>query len=121
MSPRKALSVCSRPGCSELSAGGRCAKCRREADQARGNRHERGYGYDHETRFRAGTLAKDPVCVLCRSAPSTVADHHPLDRRELVARDMDPNDPAHGRGLCASCHGKATQANLGQRGGWNAR
>ncbi|MEU6709988.1 hypothetical protein ABZ897_00800 [Nonomuraea sp. NPDC046802] len=53
--------------------------------------------------------------------PSTVADHHPLSRRELVARGLDPDDPQYGRGLCTSCHGKETAANPEQAGGWNRR
>lgn len=118
---RKSLTVCSTPGCAALTDGGRCSDCRREAEQARGSASQRGYGHRHETRFRQAVLAKHPVCVLCGLQPSTVADHHPLSRRELVARGMDADDPQHGRGLCASCHGKATQANEGQRGGWNAR
>lgn len=115
------LTVCSRPGCASLTPSGRCDGCKREAEHARGSASQRGYGSRHRDRFRKGTLAKHPVCVLCETAPSTVADHHPLDRRELVRQGLDPNDPQHGRGLCASCHGKATQANPAQRGGWNAR
>jgi 5-methylcytosine-specific restriction enzyme A len=49
-------------------------------------------------------LERDPICVICGIAPATVADHYPLSRKELVARGMDPNDPAHGRGLCKPCH-----------------
>ena len=118
---RKSLTVCSTPGCAALTDGGRCSDCRRQAEQARGSASQRGYGRTHENRFRKGVLARDPVCRLCGQAHSTVADHWPLSRRELVAQRMDADDPQHGRGLCASCHGKATQANEGQRGGWNAR
>jgi 5-methylcytosine-specific restriction protein A len=50
---------------------------------------------------------------------STVADHWPVDRRELVARGMNPDDPSGGRGLCASCHGKETA--IHQPGGWANR
>lgn len=68
-------------------------------------------------------LARDPNCVLClqadRTEPATVADHYPRSRRELVERGLDPDDPQHGRGLCSSCHGRATAQH--QPGGWNAR
>ncbi len=88
-------------------------------DAARGSTGARGYGggSKHRRRFRPAVLARDPVCVLCRRAASCVADHWPLSRRELVARGMDPDDPAHGRGLCTSCHNRST-ARL-QPGGWH--
>ncbi|WP_228637251.1 hypothetical protein [Microtetraspora sp. AC03309] len=47
-----------------------------------------------------------------------MADHWPLDRRELVRRSLDPDDPKHGRGLCKSCHDGSTAQR--QPGGWNA-
>ena len=69
------------------------ASHRREAEQRRGSARQRGYGKGHETRFRPGVLARDPVCVLCGQAPSVHADHWPLGRRELTARGLDPDDP----------------------------
>ena len=54
--------------------------------------------------------------MLCGQV-ATVADHYPDDRRALVAKGLDPNDPDHGRGLCASCHSKETAKF--QPGGWN--
>lgn len=67
--------------------------------------------------FREGVLARDPICKVCRRAPSTVADHFPLSRRELVAAGLDADDPERGRGLCKPCHDRET-ARL-QPGGWN--
>lgn len=120
MSPRKAWSVCSTPGCAALTSGGRCDACKREAEKRRGSASRRGYGHEHETRFRKGVLARDPVCTMpgC-TEPSTDADHYPLDRKELVRRGFDPNDPRHGRGLCGTHHKQET-GRL-QPGGWNAR
>ena len=112
--PAKPLGRC--PVCGRRSSG-RCESCAAAAERARGSAASRGYGTQHEARFRRRVLTRDPVCVLCRRALSTVADHFPLSRRELVAAGMDPNDPRHGRGLCARCHSKAT-AEL-QPGGWN--
>lgn len=89
----------------------------RLADRARGTAEQRGYGRAHR-RFRKAVLAKDPICVRCGKAPSTVADHYPLSMRELVARGMNPYDPDCGRGLCASCHGSETATH--QPGGWHA-
>lgn len=121
MSPRRALTTCSTVGCPNLTESGRCADCRTTAEQHRGSARQRGYGTRHERRFRKPVLDRDVVCVLCRTALAAVADHWPLSRRELTDRGMDPNDPRHGRGLCASCHSHATATNPDQAGGWNAR
>jgi len=63
-------------------------------------------------------LDRDPICVLCRLAASTVADHYPRSRRELIAAGDDPNDPACGRGLCKRCHDRSTARE--QPGGWHS-
>lgn len=104
------LRVCSVPGCPVLCPGGKCPGCAKDADKARGTRQQRGYGQEHIKRFREGVLARDPICVICYSAPSTVADHYPLDKRELIEAGMDDHDPKHGRGLCAVCHNRHTAA-----------
>jgi 5-methylcytosine-specific restriction protein A len=51
--------------------------------------------------------------------PSQHADHHPLSRRELVERGLNPDDPKHGRGLCHAHHSSETSQH--QPGGWNLR
>jgi len=108
------------PSCKRLHPGtGQCALCRTRNDRARGTAARRGYTGPHRSRFRPGVLAKHPTCVLCRQQPSTVADHWPLSRRELVTRGLDPDNPANGRGLCAPCHGQHTAR--AQPGGWNDR
>ncbi|MBM9621016.1 holin [Streptomyces zhihengii] len=117
MARRRALTVCSRPGCPNLTPTGRCPACRQHAEQQRGTARQRGYDTEHETRFRRAVLARDPVCVICHAAPSVHADHHPIDRRTLAANGHDPNDPAHGRGTCAPCHSAETARH--QPGGWN--
>lgn len=122
--PTKPGSRC--PVCKRIHSGtGKCLTCRgevrRAGDRARGSAAARGYGAEHRERFRVEVLRRDPVCVLCRRRLSTVADHWPLSRRELVMAGLDPNDWRHGRGLCASCHGVETAANPKQRGGWNRR
>ena len=43
-----ALKVCSQPGCPRLQSETRCAEHRREREQARGSRQQRGYGRAHE-------------------------------------------------------------------------
>lgn len=124
----RALKVCSRPGCPNLTDKGRCDDCRKTADKARGTATERGYDEAHRRRFRAGVLRKHPLCQ-CDQADqhghgqrcyraSEHADHWPLSRRELVERGLDPNDPERGRGLCHRCHSGETAAH--QPGGWHA-
>ncbi len=110
------MKVCSTPRCPTLVTAGRCPKCEAEAEARRGSASQRGYTSAGHRRFRTAVLRRDPLCVLCQ-APSTVADHHPLSRRELVEQGLNPNDPECGRGLCASCHGKETGRH--QPGGWN--
>lgn len=106
-----------------ISAGSKCDACAKAAarrhDKARGSSTERGYTGRGHKRFRAGVLERDPICVLCRQAWANVADHYPLSRKELVTQGLDPNDPAHGRGLCKPCHDRSTAEH--QPGGWNVR
>lgn len=94
----------------------RCEGCDRAADRARG---DRGYGSRGHRLFREAVLARDPMCKVCGRAWSTVADHHPIARRDLVDMGRDPDDPSAGRGLCKGCHDRET-ARL-QPGGWNLR
>jgi 5-methylcytosine-specific restriction protein A len=106
-----------------VAAGMPCPSCATRAqqasDQARGSYRQRGYGRLHRTRFRPAVLERDPVCVLCELRLATVADHYPLSRRQLVEAGKDPDDPAHGRGLCTQCDRKQTAQR--QPGGWNDR
>jgi 5-methylcytosine-specific restriction protein A len=130
MPRRTGWRVCSVPGCPEFSQGGRCPEHRSEAEQRRGTARQRGYGKQHEQRFRPAVLARDPLCVCTEESHghgtpcaqrSVHADHWPLSRRELEAQGKDPDDPANGRGLCTSCHSKETANNPDQQGGWNRR
>jgi 5-methylcytosine-specific restriction protein A len=116
---RRALKVCSKSGCPELVESGRCVEHRRLDDRARGTASERGYNSAGHRRFRRAVLLRDPICVSCATASSTVADHYPTSRRDLVVAGLDPNAPERGRGMCKSCHDKATATN--QPGGFNAR
>lgn len=113
------MRVCSVSGCPNLypsTEGSRCVTHRRAASNARG---DRGYGTAGHKRFRRQVLERDPVCVLCGLQFSSVADHHPMSRKELIERGLDPNDPKHGRGLDKRCHDRETAKN--QPGGFNAR
>ena len=117
------------PSCSEPTrAAGRCADCTRNAEQQRGTFRQRGYGRQHDTRFKRGVLRRDPTCTCTTTQHghpvpcgqrSTDADHWPRDRRQLIADGADADDPRHGRGLCHRCHSRETA--LHQPGGWNRR
>lgn len=115
------MKKCNQPGCPRLvdKGTGKCEPHRRQAEARRGSSTARGYGTEHRTRFREGVLARDPICVECHRRPSKHADHYPHSREDLIALGLDPNDPAHGRGLCHPCHSAETARN--QPGGWNAQ
>lgn len=115
----KALKVCSRPGCPNLVASGRCEDCTRVAEAARGTAAERGY--DSRWRRRRAAFLRKPTNLFCRlcGAPSSVADHWPLSRKELVAAGVkDPDADELLRPLCTGCHNSETSKH--QPGGWNA-
>lgn len=123
--PKPRWRVCSVHGCPEYTQHGKCDEHRRQAEQQRGSARQRGYDRDHERRFRRPVLERDPTCVCTDTAhghgtpcglPTRHADHHPTDRRALVAAGLDPNDPKYGRGLCTSCHSRHTARE--QPGGW---
>ncbi len=112
--------ICSTPGCGAFTeGGGRCDEHKRAADKARGTSKERGYSTPGHRRFRRLVLRRDPICVICKTAPSSVADHYPVSRRDLVASGANPDDPNAGRGVCKPCHDRSTATTDGQRGGWN--
>lgn len=116
--PLPAKKVCSRCPAIVDQGVSMCPTCRAAADKAR-NAEPRGYSTTGHQTFRAGVLARDPICKLCGVRWATEADHYPMSRRELVDAGLDPDDSKHGRGLCHRCHSKETALN--QPGGWNRR
>ncbi len=111
------MKVCSVPGCPTPTDAGRCLTHRQQARVARVD--NKVYSTAGHAAFRAAVITRDPICTACHMAASTVADHHPHTRRELVALGLDPDAPQYGRGLCAPCHNKHTAAT--SPGGWNTR
>lgn len=113
--------VCSTSGCPHLvSSGSLCDECRKAKDKRR-TRGCNPYTSKAHRLARARVLARDPRCVcpgdgpdgcgrhhgIC-GAPSTIADHWPIERIELVEAGLDPNDPQRMRGLCKRCHDSKT-------------
>ncbi|WP_258563120.1 holin [Streptomyces phytophilus] len=117
--PSRAARRCTTSGCTGTPqpGSGKCTACQDRARRPRPSAAAQGYGAEHRDRFRAGVLARDPVCVVCRAAPSVHADHWPLSKRQLRAAGQDEHDPTHGRGLCPRCH--STETAEYQPGGWN--
>lgn len=125
--PRKSLTVCSVPSCPELCSGGRCNAHEREAEQARGSAYRRGYGGKAWQTSRDVVLKRDPLCV-CQDdghghdgrrcgERSSVSDHYPDERRDLVAAGVpDPDAPHRMRGCCSACHNRKT--GVTRPGGW---
>lgn len=111
------MRVCNVPGCPNPTEASRCATHRQQARAARVD--NKVYSSTGHAGFRATVLTRDPICVACHMAVSTVADHHPRTRRELIALNLNPDDPQHGRGLCAACHNKHTAHT--SPGGWHRR
>lgn len=119
--PSRPRTPCTTPGCTGRSdQGGRCDACRARrrigVDQARGTAADRGYGRRWRAR-RPDYLARHPRCALCGRA-STVPDHYPRSRRELVAAGvLDPDADEYLRPLCDPCHRAETARH--QPGGWH--
>lgn len=120
----RAMKPCSAPGCPELvPSGGREGRCPTHAGEARrrhyAKRDQRGGGSTKRWRnARALVLRRDPWCTCtdtrcdhgqrCYSS-STVADHWPRSKRELIdAGEPNPDAAEHMRGLCKPCHDRST-------------
>lgn len=116
----RARRVCSTPGCAALTEPGRsrCTSCTAAADRQRRPDGNPYASTAHRRGFRLAVLDRDPICVLCRLRLATIADHWPIERRDLVAAGLDPDDPERGRGLCKPCHDRSTATRT--PGGWAA-
>ncbi|RZU64925.1 5-methylcytosine-specific restriction protein A [Microterricola gilva] len=114
------MRVCSKHGCPTIYPASEGSRCKTHRQQARAARVDnKVYSSKGHRSFRSAVLTRDPICTSCELTLSTVADHYPLTRRELVDAGLNPNDPQHGRGLCANCHNTHTAAT--SPGGWNDR
>lgn len=103
--PRRAPTICARPGCPRLARGRYCPEHTRS--RARDDAARRGTaatrGYDRAWRkLRERILARDPVCRSCDKRPSSEVDH-------IVPKAEGGSDhPDNLQGLCKSCHSRKT-------------
>ncbi len=70
----KALKVCSRAGCPNLTRAGLCTACRPAADQARGRRQARGYNRAHELERERWRPAVEAGRIDCRAPTCVMPD-----------------------------------------------
>lgn len=98
------MRVCAEPGCPELSDKPRCPAHRRQAEQARGTRQQRGYDRRHE-RHRAAWAPKVATgTVQCARCGKTINpgqawhDDHTDDRSGYLGPShANCNDSAGGK------------------------
>lgn len=103
--PWKPKHPCGVRGCPALTDERFCPQHERQQqqryDQARGSAAARGYDYRWR-RLERSILARDPICMKCGLAPSTVADH------KIPRSRGGADDPENLQGICAPCHGRKT-------------
>lgn len=104
--------VCSQPGCPELTRRGRCDDHRRDAERQRGSAARRGYDAKWR-RTRGRYLAQHAMCEHEGCAAKATDVHH-LDG--LGPQGPDGHKWANLQALCASHHAAIT-ARM-QPGGW---
>lgn len=116
--PTRAPRPCSKAGCSQLTATGRCAehppalrargKADRRYDDARGGARERGYDATWE-RLARSFLREHPLCAACEAEGVTAAAELVDHVREL--RDGGARlDESNLQSLCRRCHARKTAA-----------
>lgn len=92
----KALTTCPEPGCPELVTSGRCFVHRRQRDLARGSRHERDYGADHDRAKRDPDYLTATHCETC-SRPFTE------DNPKTAGHRLDVRKGGRGSGIFPQC------------------
>jgi 5-methylcytosine-specific restriction protein A len=114
------MRVCSVAGCPVIYAGTatRCPEHETAAKQKHWAKTTAYKSPGHRA-FRTAVLTRDPICVICHLRPTTVADHYPMERTDLIEAGLNPNDPQYGRGLCKPCHDQHTARS--HPAGWAAQ
>ena len=117
------MRYCLEPGCGSLVARGRCARHRRQVDQARGSQRDRGYTRRWE-RQAARFKVKHPLCGMRPDGQPPVMSRCYDEKRVTIADLVDHVVPHRGdqalfwderhnwQSLCAACHARKTLAGL---------
>lgn len=118
----KALSVCTTPGCPELTSGGRCAAHQQAARKRRGSMRVKGYDAKWE-RTRKAYLRANPYCE-CRDCLRLPYIMRPTATEVDHIDGLGPHGPrGHGwsnlRSMTHAHHARHTART--QPGGWNDR
>jgi 5-methylcytosine-specific restriction protein A len=105
--PWKPKSICSYPGCNELTHDRYCSKHKREVNKVRNEMNSKIYN----NRWRKASkayLKDNPLCVHCkkedRLTPATEVDH-------IIPHGGDMKlfwDKSNWQSLCKKCHSKKT-------------
>lgn len=98
--PLRPLRPCAHPGCHRLSHTGRCALHPR-VDRRRWY-HQRPEAHPQWLAISAQVLSEEPVCRICRKAPSTDVDHIVPKRRG------GSDERSNLQGTCHRCHARKT-------------
>lgn len=123
--------VCSTPGCPNLieTPARKCDACTRAQRDRTRTRGRNPYNTKGHQSFRRQVLARDPYCTcpgdpehggcgkhkgLC-GKPSTIADHYPYERIELIDMRLNPNDRSSDRGLCQTMPRRENRQNKTSR------
>ncbi len=97
---------CAEPGCPTLVTRGYCPSHKRRPRERRESSTQQGYD-ERWKKLRKIVLARDPICMICREAPSTQVDHIVPRRPEQHAADVTEEEL---QGLCKPCHSSKTRA-----------
>jgi 5-methylcytosine-specific restriction protein A len=104
--PFAPLHPCPRAGCPVLVQKGYCPTHARDKDRTRYNADTRRWYYTKAwSTLRAITLSAEPICVECKTRPSTVVDHKVPHRGDSTRF----YDRANLQGMCVTCHGQKTR------------
>jgi 5-methylcytosine-specific restriction protein A len=108
--PNRLKRPCAEPGCPAIGTQSRCAVHHREERQRYASRRapqqRLGPGW---YRLRYAVLQRDPICVICRTVPSSEADHK-IPRRQGGLDTLENL-----QGACKPCHSRKTAS---RDGGW---
>lgn len=120
--PRRAMSVCSTPGCPTLTHGGRCEGCKARARRSR--RSPTRAGYDSRwQKTRARFLREHPYCE-CEECMALPAPLRPAATEVDHIDGLGPLGPrghdwSNLRAMTKAHHSRSTARN--QPGGWADR